>query len=87
MKGKINGSFYALDSSTISSSVNVSISTIHDDETELWHLRSSNMSEKDMFELSKEHFLGGKKLSSLKFVSIALWKAQDSEFQTGNPQH
>ena len=39
MKGKMNGSLYALEGSTISGSANVSTNTMCDHETKLWHLR------------------------------------------------
>ena len=53
MKGKMNGSLYTLEGSTISGSVNVSISIMSDEETKLWHLRLGLVSESGMHELSK----------------------------------
>ena len=52
MKGKMNGSLYALEGSTISGSVNVSTSIMSDEETKLWHLRLGHMGERGMHELS-----------------------------------
>ena len=45
MKGKMNGSLYALEGSTISDSMNISTNTISDQETMLWHLTLGHMGE------------------------------------------
>ena len=67
VKGKMNGSLYALEGSTISSSVNISTSSMSDEETKLWHLRLGHMGERGMHELSKKGLFGGKKLENLGF--------------------
>ena len=73
MKGKMNGSLYALEGSTISDSVNVTTSIIFDEETKLWHLRLGHMGETGMHELSKQGLLGGKKLGNLGFCEHCVY--------------
>ena len=54
IKGKMYGSLYTLEGSTIFGSVNVSTSIMSDEETKLWHLRLGHMSERGMHKLSKQ---------------------------------
>ena len=62
MKGKMNGSMYALEGSTISGSVNVFTNTMFDHKTKLWHLRLGHIIEIGMYELSKQALFDGKSL-------------------------
>ena len=48
MKGRLNGSVYVLDGSTIYDSVNISTSTMLDDEMKYLHLRLGYMGERGM---------------------------------------
>ena len=73
MKGKMNGSLYTLEGSTISGSVNVSTSIISDEETKLWHLRLGHMSKSGMHDLSKQGSLGGKQLENLGFCEHCVY--------------
>ena len=67
MKGKMNGSLYDIEGSTISISANISTNTMSDQETKLWHLRLGHMGERGMYELSKQGLFDGKKLGNLGF--------------------
>ena len=67
LKGKINGSLYALEGSTITDSANVSTNTMSDQETKLWHLRLGHMRERGIYELSKQGLFDGKKFGNLGF--------------------
>ena len=67
LKGKINGSLYALEGSTITGSANVSTNTMSDQEIKLWHLRLGHLRERGIYELSKQGLFDGKKFENLGF--------------------
>ena len=67
MKGKLNGSLYALEGSTILGSTNISTDTMSDHDTKLWHLRLGHMVERGMFKLSKQGLFDGKRFRNLGF--------------------
>ena len=73
MKGRLNGSLYALQGSTILGSANVSTSTMSDRDTKLWHLRLGHMSERGMFELSKQGLFDGKNFGNLGFCEHCVY--------------
>ena len=58
-KGKMNGSLYVLQGSTISGSMNVSTNTMADQETKLLHLRLGHMGERGMYKISKQGLFDG----------------------------
>ena len=73
MKGKLNGSLYALEVSTILGSANISTNTMSDHDTKLWHLRLGHMGERGMFELSKQGLFDGKKFGNLGFCEHCVY--------------
>ena len=73
MKGKMNGSLYALEGSTISDSMNISTNTISDQETMLWHLTLGHMGEWCMHELCKQRLFDDKKFGNLEFCEQCVY--------------
>ena len=73
MKGKMNGSLYALEGSTITGSANVSTSTMYDDEIKLWHLRLGHIGERGMYELSRQGFFDDKMFGNLEFYEQCVY--------------
>ncbi|KAK3034397.1 hypothetical protein RJ639_033668 [Escallonia herrerae] len=68
MKGLKQNSLYLLHGSTVTgAAAAASSSDICSDTTKLWHIRLGHMSERDMDVLSKQGFLGSKKIRKLDF--------------------
>ena len=70
MKGKLNGSLYALDGSTILGSANISTSTMSDHDTKLWHLRLVTWEKEVCLNFLNKVYLMARNLGTLGFGNI-----------------